>query len=137
MKTAELTGAILDYWVAKAGEEWKRAHHLFPTMTLDPTFSGVDLRDYPRGEYGASIQTCILIPRNPFRQDPQPFCPSIAWDHGGPIIEREKIEVRPGSTDGLWFGSIHDVYMFMEGPTPLIAAMRCFVASKFGEEVES
>jgi hypothetical protein len=25
---------------------------------------------------------------------------------------------------------------FMQGPTPLIAAMRCYVASKLGEEID-
>jgi hypothetical protein len=58
------------------------------------------------------------------------------WSQGGPIIERERIEIRPGEQTEGWFGSIHNVWMFMPGPTPLVAAMRCFVASKLGDEVE-
>lgn len=76
-KVAELEGAELDLWVARAGEVWTWAHVLHPTMTLDPTFSGVEMGVWPRGEYGALIATAILIPRNPFRQDRMPFCPSI------------------------------------------------------------
>lgn len=48
-KVSELTGAELDYWVAKAGEEWKNAHRLYPTMTLDPTFKGVRIIEYGGG----------------------------------------------------------------------------------------
>jgi len=142
-KTKELTGALLDYWTAMAGEEWKNAHQLFPTMTLDPTFSGVELRDYPRGEYGASMLTCVLIPSNPFRQDPQPFCPSIAWEQGGPIIDREKISTAP-LNDDVWVAFKYEDGLTFDlaidepdaaGKTPLEAAMRAFVSSKFGDEV--
>jgi len=61
------------------------------------------------------------------------------WEHGGPIIEREKISV---DCMGLaWTADISDsVGGYIEhtesGPTPLIAAMRCYVASKLGDEVE-
>ncbi len=55
IKVGELTGALLDYYVAMAGEEWKTAHQHYPTMTLDPTFSGVELRDYPRAVLLARI----------------------------------------------------------------------------------
>ena len=72
------------------------------------------------------------------------FRPSTEWGQGGPIIEREEIgvsrnapcskgrewEARPSITakgaGGQWG----------YGPTPLIAAMRCFVASKLGDEIE-
>lgn len=65
------------------------------------------------------------------------FAPSTRWDHGGPIIERERINVvsvRPGD----WAASPKDQTYTgrQEGPTPLIAAMRAYVASKLGEEVE-
>jgi hypothetical protein len=44
--------------------------------------------------------------------------------------------------NGMWMGSIGgctdlDMPLYQEhGPTPLIAAMRCFVASKLGDEIE-
>jgi hypothetical protein len=58
---------------------------------------------------------------------------STDWLQGGPIIEREKIT--PEWTGENWMAYIkHDDEFF--GPTPLIAAMRCYVASKLGDEVE-
>lgn len=62
---------------------------------------------------------------------------SADWSQGGPIIEREKIGVRyiGHSIEGeIWDASINDEEI--EGPTPLVAAMRCYVASKLGEEVD-
>ena len=60
--------------------------------------------------------------------------PSIDWSQGGPIIERERIELKDdGGTD--WLAS-HNNESVEFGPTPLIAAMRCYVASKLGDEVE-
>ena len=57
---------------------------------------------------------------------------STDWAEGGPIIEREKITTEWTGED--WMGYIrHDEEFF--GPTPLIAAMRCYVASKLGDDV--
>lgn len=73
---------------------------------------------------------------------------STDWAHGGPLIEREQITVmhfEPGTTAGdEWEAYIGDVCPRRldiepadgEGPTALIAAMRAYVASKLGEEVE-
>ena len=64
---------------------------------------------------------------------------STAWDVGGPIIEREKIELRFMIDVDAWYAQPHDmdsIYQRKSGPTPLIAAMRCYVASEMGEEVE-
>ncbi len=64
-----------------------------------------------------------------------PFQPSIIWGDGGPIIEQEKIAIRAYETTGMgWFASLGNG--FHSAPTPLIAAMRCFVASKLGDEVD-
>lgn len=75
---------------------------------------------------------------------PAPYWYSTDWSKGGPIIEREEIGIRrnaPCSTGREWeaFGSITAKgagYRWGYGRTPLIAAMRCFVASKLGEEVD-
>lgn len=57
---------------------------------------------------------------------------STDWSQGGPIIEREKLTIEWTGED--WMAFIrHDEEFF--GPTPLIAAMRCFVASRLGDEV--
>jgi len=59
---------------------------------------------------------------------------SSDWAQGGPIIEREKIDIyhdgEGGVTSGIFGGWLE------HGETPLIAAMRCYVASKLGDEVE-
>jgi hypothetical protein len=62
---------------------------------------------------------------------------STNWAQGGPIIEREGINVWVFD-DVTWkaenpFVGVDCVY---EGPTPLVAAMRCYVASKLGDVVE-
>ena len=58
---------------------------------------------------------------------------STNWGQGGPIIEREGIAL--GQTGDGWEATCDGaVYIF--GQTPLIAAMRCYVASKLGDEVE-
>jgi hypothetical protein len=59
---------------------------------------------------------------------------SIDWDQGGPIIERERIGLRDDGGDG-WAADDY-IRATMHGPTPLIAAMRCYVASKLGDEVD-
>lgn len=79
-----------------------------------------------------------------------PYLFSSDWAQGGPIIEREinVLEKR----DGYWYSwraKRNDGYVttsfdtiqnsreaWAHGPTPLIAAMRCYVASKLGETVD-
>jgi hypothetical protein len=99
MKTSELSGAALDWAVAKCEE---------PNLTLEA-----------------------------FQQDWEKYncAASIDWAQAGPIIEREKIDTYYGEK-GWWqaVAETNDVFAF--GSTPLIAAMRCYVASKLGDEVE-
>ncbi|MDQ3186825.1 MAG: DUF2591 domain-containing protein [Pseudomonadota bacterium] len=65
------------------------------------------------------------------------WAPSVDWSQGGPIIEREGINL----SHSLEAGSEHcTAYMRsgryrQKGLTPLVAAMRCYVAAKFGDEV--
>lgn len=63
--------------------------------------------------------------------DPTNWSPTQYWEQGGQIIEREKIDV-------MWSGDRWSAYcmtpdgeqqLVTEGATPLIAAMRCYVAS--------
>ena len=65
------------------------------------------------------------------------YAPSTDWAQGGAIIERENIclwsegydwEAKIQIGSGQWLAE-WDEY-------PLIAAMRCYVASKLGDEVE-
>jgi hypothetical protein len=77
--------------------------------------------------------------------------PSTDWSQGGPIIEREKLGVWWAThyvdDDGVEYGNHwycetgctdenYDSQHIATGPTPLVAAMRCYVASKLGDEVE-
>ena len=65
---------------------------------------------------------------------------STDWSKGGPIIERERVGVEPYVNRlGKWramFTTRTKQELRYYGPTPLIAAMRCYVASKLGDEVE-
>jgi hypothetical protein len=57
---------------------------------------------------------------------------STDWAQGGPIMEREKIATAWHITRWVaWRGVTEH-----PGPTPLIAGMRCYVASELGDEVE-
>lgn len=112
MKTSELTGPALDWAVAKC--------------------EGYD-----------------LTTNWPYRQIPEY---STRWSQGGPIIEREKIDVAyaPENEGEDWYANMYwrgadcvPGYPISEtfrcggdGHTPLIAAMRCYVASKLGDEIE-
>ena len=63
------------------------------------------------------------------------FSPSTDWAQGGPIIERCCINVYYDG-GGYWCATTDSGDPPRFGPTPLIAAMRCYVASEMGEEVE-
>lgn len=60
---------------------------------------------------------------------------STDWACGGPLVEREGISVI-FHEQGHWTASNLHGTLCVEGPTPLIAAMRCYVASRLGDEVE-
>ena len=65
----------------------------------------------------------------------QSWGPSFIWSQGGPIIEQERITLLPCDSD--WEAQSSTTPLIaVEGPTPLIAAMRCYVASKLGDEVD-
>ena len=68
----------------------------------------------------------------------RPYRPSTSWAQGGPIIERERIRLDTtwGSDDGYWAARIDVVGGWWQGNTPLVAAMRCYVASKLGDEID-
>ena len=112
MKITELTGAALDWAVAKCEGIDVNVDNLYDP----PTKAGSVLR---LGQDDGDEEYL--------------YQPSINWTQGGPIIEREKITAE--WTGENWMAYIkHDDEFF--GPTPLIAAMRCYIASKLGDEVE-
>jgi hypothetical protein len=106
MKTSELTGPALDWAVARAN-----GHIDDETIIrrLEPDEDG----------------WCIAY--------------STDWSQGGPIIERERITLDGTAILNQWMAVFYvpdEEPWEMRGPTPLIAAMRCFVASKLGDEIE-
>lgn len=65
------------------------------------------------------------------------WSPSTKWEHGGPIIEREKISVWARGNEWAAESFIPNQQGHEQtGPAPLIAAMRCYVASQLGDEVD-
>ena len=100
MRTSELTGAELDWAVAKC--------------------DGIALNE-----------------GNTLRNECDIYSPSTDWSQGGPIIEREWIDLHCVN-DSLWEAECPAPggLAMQNGPTPLIAAMRCYVASKLGDTVE-
>lgn len=106
IKMQDLTGAALDWAVAKCE---------FPTA-LD-------------ADIGVWVQPLPCDDPDDFR-----FQPSTDWAKGGPIIERERIDVY--GFDGDSWGAEDNFRRRQYGQTPLIAAMRCFVASHLGAEVD-
>lgn len=123
-KTSELEGALLDAAAAKA--------------------EGLRVR------YDADHDLCVIYEGGDDtglkeRRGPL-YNPSREWRDGGPIIERERITLvspdRRGPPHTEWIAETMDVLMpppfasSEQGPAPLIAAMRAYVASKLGDEVE-
>jgi hypothetical protein len=76
--------------------------------------------------------------------DETTYTPSTDWSQGGPIIEQNEIMIHrnaPSSKGREWeaMGSITAKgagYTWGYGPTPLVAAMRCYVKANLGEVVD-
>ena len=118
MKTSELIGLPLDWAVFKAGHKGAELHYF-----VDDPF---------KKEPWLLINGLCEMPLHG-------YTPTADWHQGGSIIEREKIGIVPSDDDAnVWIGSmLEPEWKFNRtGPTPLIAAMRCYVASKLGDEVE-
>ena len=113
MNTSELTGAALDWAVAKCE---------YPELVWGETIG-----------LSAHARDLIVIPQ--FKEPKCWWCPSTDWKQGGPIIEREGIELLCEILGFRWV-AIPQKGPEWRGPTPLIAAMRCYVASKLGDEVD-
>ena len=116
MRTSELKGLALKWAVAKCeGKQIYLSHTKRCWLTLDYT--------------------------NPNPRTGTVWSPSSNWAQGGPIIEREKIGFwaytldEEGNENPGWYAETFEGYV-ANGKTPLIAAMRCYVASKLGDEIE-
>lgn len=139
MKTnvTKLEGLALDWIVGKLEEERDRCLTVFRKEFAVPRVEReVEFDSAPNFEW---------------------WSPSRIWQQGGPIIEEAGILLRPirspgHSMDGLWLAMLDGTntgsmvhwfcknfehpHSYLSGPTPLVAAMRCYVRSKLGHEVE-
>lgn len=78
-----------------------------------------------------------------FNEGPPRFKFDTSFAQAGPIIERERITLRTNAcVPGHWAayidfgGSSCAVKARQSGPTPLIAAMRCYCCAKLGGEID-
>lgn len=114
IKTSELIGAALDWAVGTA--------------------EGYDL-----SLYGVDPSIRARVPGQGVHA---PWRPAYYWNQGGPIIEQERIHWGMTAVPHGAPPTTYLAYQYqrgvrpVKGPTPLIAAMRCYVASKLGDEVE-
>ena len=113
IKTANLIGEQLDYAVAKA-------------LGFEPYWDD-DMEDCV---FSHEIAPCVFL---------REFKPQ-EWAQGGPIIEQKRIHICPifyndYEATQAWIDDRNNPEK-SDGPTPLIAAMRCYAASKLGDEVE-
>ena len=116
VKTSELTGAALDWAVAKCEYDNRRYH--YGSTCFNPTTKRVYETEELR-KIGVS------------------FAPSSDWKQGGPIVERECIGLTYADSVPSWYATSQQGKRFLRlGETPLEAAMRCYVASKLGDTVE-
>ena len=84
-----------------------------------------------------AVAKCEDIHLTPHRGGGSYAAYSTDWAKGGPIIERECIDLQyqGGETD-IWAADMCGNESSIYGNTPLIAAMRCYVTSKMGDDVE-
>lgn len=114
VKTSELTGLALDYSVALA-EGISLDTEGYEDDAGKSVISGLYLN-------GGHHDSCVA------------YSPSTNWAQGGPIIEGERIAI--DYDHDIWNASKYGEYTYVGEDTPLIAAMRCYVISKLGDEVE-
>lgn len=134
IKVAELSDVSLDYWVARAKGFSKHVASEISQKCLRPV--------------GRIPVICngkeILV--ESFEKAANRFSPSSNWAEGGPIIEQELIAIFFGISghELIWGAEVRahgeawiDTTVWdcdAQGPTALIAAMRAYVSSKFGQE---
>jgi hypothetical protein len=113
IKTTDLIGPTLDWAVAQCKFDRQTGTAKGPMLTYAPC-------------------RVLYIPEG--KRTWYVYTPSTKWTQGGPIIEREGITIQQSPERDCWMA--HKDGPAYEGLTPLIAAMRCYVASKLGDEVE-
>lgn len=133
IKVSEATGPSLDWMVAKC--EFKS--HVIKFVTGSEYRGNRVESTKPRFQWVKGMYTpCTLHDAEHLLEveTSSYYCPSVSWGISGPIIEREAIETQHDGRRS-WC-AWHREYGVVHGPTLLIAAMRCYVASRLGDTVE-
>jgi hypothetical protein len=130
MRTSELTGHALNWAVAQAeGDKVFRPRLGRPANWDKEAY----LKDGSDDRWVVRVENPTLA----YFVD-WTYNPSGDWMQGGPIIEREHIGLWSEGYD--WEAKIQtgagEWLVEWDEESPLVAAMRCYVASKLGEEVE-
>ena len=134
MKTAELTGAALDWAVAKCegmfAEPWLWGDE--QEVLMHYKFSTNWAHGGPIVEREKITLVCAEGDYNQSKAG-TPDCYDTYW-----VAEKGRLSAGTsyGPQGDDWGEGFHIDVDCMTGPTPLIAAMRCYVASKLGNEVE-
>ena len=130
IKTSELTLLALDWAVAQA--EGDRVFR--PRLGRPDDWDGAAYRAGDTSDERWIVRA--QVPNVGWFAD-YAYNPSTSWHQAGPIIEREKIGTL-WEARHVWSASTKwdDPTKVFYGKTKLIAAMRCYVASKLGDEVE-
>jgi hypothetical protein len=111
MKTSELTGSKLAEWVARANAWTVERDGEFPEAEYICVEPNGDVHSF--GKFG--------------------YRPDLNWSQAGPIIERSIDQLEHSSTDpGFTWNATNDQGDVYWGDTALEAAMRAYVASKYG-----
>ena len=134
MKTNELTGAALDWAVAKCeGREWESADSFLAYHEDgDMNYSTDWAQGGPIIEREKITIVCAEGDYNPSKAG-TPDCYDTYW-----VAEKGRLSAGTsyGPQGDDWGERFHIDVDCVIGPTPLIAAMRCYVVSKLGNEVE-
>lgn len=136
VKTSELIDAALDWAVGKCrGVEARNNKTVFFVLFESESSEELEFDCFAENDAHAIEQCLDAYPGCSVDRVEwlEPFRPSESWAQGGPIVESEGITLTHQSHR--WVAQTDDD-IFAWGATPLIAAMRCLVSSKLGDEVE-
>lgn len=144
IKTSELSGASLDWAVAKCEDMQEgvvRGKGVVKSNGLwtKATETGSQTAYLLRSAHDTWVKQCEDYP---WWRGQRIWEPTRNWSQGGSIIEREGISLEYRSCihepELRWSASVADNTEEYSATaiTPLIAAMRCYVASKLGDEVD-
>jgi hypothetical protein len=85
---------------------------------------------------GAALDWAVAMVENWAGADFEVKPYSTDWAQGGPIIEREGISINSHLDGYEWFARDYWGMNEQAAEKPLVAAMRCYIATKLGDTVD-